>query len=86
MTIYQFLHYSQIKNISTCIYVHHIYFSFEIKVVILLRLLATTSADQTAKIWRTADLTLMTELKETAQRWVWDCAFSGDSQYIITGN
>jgi hypothetical protein len=27
----------------------------------------------------------MTELKETAQRWVWDCAFSGDSQYIITG-
>jgi hypothetical protein len=33
----------------------------------------------------TADLTLMTELKETAQRWVWDCAFSGDSQYIITG-
>ena len=27
----------------------------------------------------------MTELKENAQRWVWDCAFSGDSQYIITG-
>ena len=49
------------------------------------RLLATTSADQTCKIWRTADHTLMTELKENTQRWVWDCAFSGDSQYIITG-
>lgn len=27
----------------------------------------------------------MTELKEQSQRWVWDCAFSSDSQYIITG-
>ena len=50
------------------------------------RLLATTLADQTTKIWRTADLTLHAELKENTQRWVWDCAFSGDSQYIITGN
>lgn len=50
------------------------------------RLLATTLADNTAKIWKTADLSLMTELKDPAQRWVWDCAFSGDSQYIITGN
>ena len=50
------------------------------------RLLATTSADTSVKIWRTADFSLMTELKEPNQRWVWDCAFSGDSQYIITGN
>ena len=28
---------------------------------------------------------MLKELKETNQRWVWDCAFSGDSQYIITG-
>ncbi|XP_064607066.1 target of rapamycin complex subunit lst8-like [Liolophura sinensis] len=49
-------------------------------------LLATTSADRTCKIWRTADLSLMTELKENTQRWVWDCAFSGDSQYIITAS
>ena len=51
----------------------------------LSRLLATTSADGTCRIWRTADLSLCTVLKDKAQRWVWDCAFSGDSQYIITG-
>lgn len=49
-------------------------------------LLATTLADNSAKIWKTADLTLHTELKENSQRWVWDCAFSGDSQYIITAS
>lgn len=49
-------------------------------------LLATTLADQTTKIWKTADLSLHTELKENSQRWVWDCAFSGDSQYIITAS
>ncbi|WAQ97443.1 LST8-like protein [Mya arenaria] len=48
-------------------------------------LLATTLADNCTKIWKTADLTLHTELKDSSQRWVWDCAFSGDSQYIITG-
>ena len=50
-----------------------------------IRLLATTSADCTVQIWRTADFSRMTELKENSQRWVWDCAFSSDSQYIITG-
>lgn len=49
------------------------------------RLLVTTSADQTAKIWRTCDFTLLTELKRENQRWVWDAAFSSDSQYIFTG-
>ncbi|XP_046362212.1 target of rapamycin complex subunit lst8-like [Haliotis cracherodii] len=49
-------------------------------------LLATTSADQKCRIWRTADLTQLTELKDSQQRWVWDCAFSGDSQYIITAS
>lgn len=76
-------------------------------------LLATTSADQTAKIWRTADLLPLSERPENEggmpngvlnsnwpmaenisplstlttsnQRWVWDVAFSGDSQYVITG-
>ena len=76
-------------------------------------LLATTSADQTVKLWRTADLlplvkqdqeklenslslsnswptadniSPMIELKDVNQRWVWDLAFSADSQYVITGN
>jgi G protein beta subunit-like protein len=75
-------------------------------------LLATTSADQTAKIWRTADLLPLSERLENEtnggsvlnsnwplaenlsplallttmnQKWVWDVAFSNDSQYVITG-
>ena len=47
--------------------------------------LATTSADTTVNIWQTADFSLKKTLKEANQRWVWDCAFSEDSQYLITG-
>jgi G protein beta subunit-like protein len=72
-------------------------------------LLVTSSADQTAKVWRTADLlplvdeTVQTSnsiwpvsdnlsplmvLKDVNQikSWVWDVAFSLDSQYVITGS
>lgn len=49
-------------------------------------LLVTTSADQTARVWKTADFSLVQELKTEAQRWVWDVAFSADSQYIITAS
>lgn len=49
-------------------------------------LLATTSGDGTAKIWRTIDQTELMELKDKNQRWVWDCAFSEDSQYIMTAS
>lgn len=49
-------------------------------------LLATTSGDGTAKIWRTSDQTELMELKDKNQRWVWDCSFSEDSQYIITAS
>ena len=48
-------------------------------------LLATTSADQSIKIWQTSDFTLKSTLKESEQRWVWDCAFSEDSQYLVAG-
>jgi len=51
-------------------------------------LLATTSADATIRIWKTIDFSMMAELSlgaENTQRWVWDCAFSDDSQYIISG-
>ncbi|XP_046856671.1 target of rapamycin complex subunit lst8-like [Xenia sp. Carnegie-2017] len=47
-------------------------------------LLATTSADQSIKIWRTSDFTLKSTLKDDEQRWVWDCDFSDDSQYLVT--
>jgi len=46
--------------------------------------LATTSADTTVNIWQTADFSLKKTLKEANQRWVWDCAFSEDSQSGIS--
>jgi len=50
-------------------------------------LLVTASADTTAKIWKTADFSLLTTLQEPqVQRWVWDVAFSADSQYVITAS
>lgn len=50
-----------------------------------LRLLVTTSGDQTARVWKTSDFSLVQELKHDYQRWVWDAAFSADSQYVFTG-
>lgn len=47
--------------------------------------MATTSADQTAKLWKTSDFTLHSVLQTENQRWVWDIAFSADSQFAITG-
>lgn len=49
------------------------------------RLLLTTSADQTAKIWKTSDFSEMQALQHESKRWVWDAEFSADSQYIFTG-
>ncbi|XP_065846599.1 target of rapamycin complex subunit lst8-like [Oscarella lobularis] len=49
-------------------------------------LLATTSADNKAKIWNTADFSLRTTLSTESQKWVWDCAFSADSQYLVTAS
>lgn len=49
-------------------------------------MMITTSADHTAKIWKTADFQQMTELRDSNQRWVWDVAFSADSQHVITGS
>lgn len=50
------------------------------------RLLVTTSADQTARVWKTTDFSEVQVLQHEAKRWVWDAAFSADSQYIFTGN
>lgn len=49
-------------------------------------LLVTTSADQTARIWKTMDFSEVQVLQHDAKRWVWDAAFSADSQYVFTGN
>lgn len=49
-------------------------------------LLVTTSADQTARIWKTTDFSEVQVLKHEPKRWVWDAAFSVDSQYIFTAS
>ncbi|KAJ3122899.1 TOR complex subunit lst8 [Nowakowskiella sp. JEL0407] len=62
------------------------------------RILATCSADHTVKIWNAMsesdqdtsyDTKVLFELDKTLnghQRWVWDCAFSADSAYLVTGS
>mmetsp|Transcript_29857 Transcript_29857/g.77064 ORF Transcript_29857/g.77064 Transcript_29857/m.77064 type:complete len:325 (-) Transcript_29857:277-1251(-) len=64
-------------------------------------MLATTSADHTTKIWLRADKETDESGQEGEggeetfnywrslighQRWVWDCAFSTDSEYIVTAS
>ncbi len=49
--------------------------------------LATCSADTTVKIWSISPSFDFKQEKVLAghQRWVWDCAFSADSAYLVTG-
>lgn len=56
-------------------------------------LLATSSADGTAKVWLTVDFSLLTEgkdikpvteCKDLKPKWVWDLAFTSDSEYLFT--
>jgi WD40 repeat protein len=56
------------------------------------RFLATCSADKAAnlKIWSISlgqpQLEIrMEKMLQGHQRWVWDCAFSADSAYLVTG-
>lgn len=62
------------------------------------RKLATCSADHTAKIWKVDRDPEPTKPGEeprpfeleadlaSHQRWVWDCAFSADSAYLVTAS
>jgi len=50
------------------------------------KLLVTTSADCTAKLWDTSTYEFINELTVEGQRWVWDVAFSADSQYMFTAS
>ncbi|ENN77719.1 target of rapamycin complex subunit lst8 isoform X2 [Dendroctonus ponderosae] len=50
------------------------------------RMLITTSADQTARIWDSQEYNLQRELTQNNQRWVWDAAWSADSQYVFTAS
>jgi len=48
-------------------------------------LLVTTAGDRTAFIWKTSDFSLKQELKDDRMRWVWDTAFTNDSEHLLTG-
>eukprot|EP01104_Vermistella_antarctica_P013017 TRINITY_DN3870_c0_g1_i1.p1 TRINITY_DN3870_c0_g1~~TRINITY_DN3870_c0_g1_i1.p1 ORF type:complete len:307 (+),score=48.34 TRINITY_DN3870_c0_g1_i1:210-1130(+) len=52
------------------------------------KLLATTSADHTVKIWSLNSKRQFTQSKTLTghTRWVWDCVFSHDSQYLVTAS
>ena len=49
------------------------------------RLLATTSADRTIKIWSLPGMKLDKTLAKH-QRWVYDCVFSADSSYLVSAS
>lgn len=49
------------------------------------KLLATTSADHTIRLWRARDIQRVKTLSGH-QRWVWDCAFSADSAYLVSAS
>ena len=52
------------------------------------RYLATCSADTTVKIWSIGPHWefKLEKVLQGHQRWVWDCAFSADSAYLVTGS
>ena len=52
---------------------------------IIYRYLATTSADKTIKIWNVEDSFSLDKTLIGHTRWVWDCSFSADSAYLVSG-
>ncbi len=49
------------------------------------KMIATTSADKTIKLWNTASWELERTLQQH-QRWVWDAVFSADSYYLVSAS
>lgn len=49
------------------------------------KMFVTTSADSTAKLWNFENYEYIQTLSETDQKkWIWDAAFTADSQYVVT--
>lgn len=51
-----------------------------------MKLIATTSADKSIKLWDFAEPGKLVKVLTKHQRWVWDCVFSADSQYLISAS
>lgn len=50
------------------------------------KLLATSSADKTVKIWNVEKNFALEKTLVGHGAWVWDCAFSADSGYVVTAS
>ncbi|KAJ6250848.1 target of rapamycin complex subunit lst8 [Anaeramoeba flamelloides] len=48
------------------------------------KLIATTSADKTIKVWNLDDQFSLSQTLTGHTRWVWSCVFSHDSNYLIS--
>ena len=57
-----------------------------IDIIYYSRLLATSSADGTAKIYYSESRSLKTECRAPNQKWVWDLAFTSDSKSLFTAS
>ena len=47
--------------------------------------MATCSADSSLKLWNINEEPKLVKSLLGHQKWIWDCAFSADSAYIVTG-
>ncbi|KAH7726804.1 LTS8 protein [Aphelenchoides avenae] len=47
---------------------------------------ATTSADQTTRLWSVTHHKMLQSYGVPDSKWVWDCAFTNDSEYMVTAS
>lgn len=52
---------------------------------VVCRVLATASADHTVKLWDIEKGFAPMQTLQGHQNWVWDCCFSADAAYLVTG-
>jgi len=64
----------------------HNSYGLKIKISPDCRYALTTSADKTAKLWDLFTYALLTTFTEPDQKWVWDAAFTSDSQHVFTAS